>query len=620
MNDFHDLISLYQHLENYVDNYKYSHQIATLFQKLQQSMLKENDTSQAEKAKWEIDVFNFVIKEGKLLPMISNTDEEGKVRNYPDLENWNDSVYEYFIERLNNTAHPILKARYAVILWHAPAKYRHGKYAKMAVDSYLEAIKLYSEKEKHAPDSNSGLAILNFIENAYHLAIQVNYRINDIKSEIWNLVLNFNDKKSYSLKLRIDLLNLMLNDARRFSKEDFKGMPKKCWQLANSLYKESKYHQAIEILLIGEKIDRKLSKKIYLWSNMLGKCYEALMNQSESGHNPACLSFCQRALQYYKKSKNEKKFNQMEKKYEELKKTFSFPVFKDKIDLTEHIKRCEEIAQEIAKKDPEEIIEILMLDKNLLPEYKDIESYTEEQRKRFFLSSLFSSIWSDESGNVAQHFETEDEKKYFDMLRNYKFCLELDKIFLINAIFLAAIQNSKLTTESMIQFMHQHCWYGKTLQKYLANNQIIQYNWLNLLAPALHDYFFQMKFYLQNKEFIPNFVLCIDSLVLKIEGLLRDICRIHGVSTTYTTTDNKGRNIDREKDIQALLKEEQVKALFDEDDLIFFRFLLVAQAGYNLRHRIAHSLMIFQEYRFEYMPLLILAILRLGKYDLVCKK
>jgi len=37
----------------------------------------------------------------------------------------------------------------------------------------------------------------------------------------------------------------------------------------------------------------------------------------------------------------------------------------------------------------------------------------------------------------------------------------------------------------------------------------------------------------------------------------------------------------------------------------------------NLRHRIAHSLMSFQEYVIQYMYLLILAVLRLGKYDFV---
>ena len=65
----------------------------------------------------------------------------------------------------------------------------------------------------------------------------------------------------------------------------------------------------------------------------------------------------------------------------------------------------------------------------------------------------------------------------------------------------------------------------------------------------------------------------------------------------------------------ALLREDAIKKLFDEEDLLFFRFLLIEKCGYNLRHQIAHSLMSFQEYNCDYMHLVILALLRLGKYD-----
>jgi len=68
--------------------------------------------------------------------------------------------------------------------------------------------------------------------------------------------------------------------------------------------------------------------------------------------------------------------------------------------------------------------------------------------------------------------------------------------------------------------------------------------------------------------------------------------------------------------LNALLHEEKMKQIFDEDELFFFKFVLVEKAGYNLRHRIAHSLMLFSEYQINYMHLLFLILLKLGKYDL----
>ena len=129
-----------------------------------------------------------------------------------------------------------------------------------------------------------------------------------------------------------------------------------------------------------------------------------------------------------------------------------------------------------------------------------------------------------------------------------------------------------------------------------------------------------MRYCFANPNYSPNLVLSIDSLTLKIEGLIRDICQFSGVTTFYMTKDKKGRSIAREKDIHALLYEEPIKELFDEDDLLFLKFLLVEKAGYNLRHKVAHSLMLFQEYSINHMHLLILALLRLGKYDFVKKE
>ena len=109
--------------------------------------------------------------------------------------------------------------------------------------------------------------------------------------------------------------------------------------------------------------------------------------------------------------------------------------------------------------------------------------------------------------------------------------------------------------------------------------------------------------------------MSLDSLTLKIEGLFRDLCRNYSVATSRHKQDNSQRNIALEKDIGALLREDAITELFDEDDLLFFKFLLVEKVGYNLRHKIAHSLLPFQGYSWSYMNLMILALLRLGKYD-----
>ena len=102
--------------------------------------------------------------------------------------------------------------------------------------------------------------------------------------------------------------------------------------------------------------------------------------------------------------------------------------------------------------------------------------------------------------------------------------------------------------------------------------------------------------------------------------MLRDICEFKGITTFELKIDKKGRTISQEKDIHKLLYEPELATLIDKDDLLFFKFLLIEKAGYNLRHKVAHSLMTFYEYHSNHMNLLIMAVLKFGKYNFIPTK
>lgn len=101
---------------------------------------------------------------------------------------------------------------------------------------------------------------------------------------------------------------------------------------------------------------------------------------------------------------------------------------------------------------------------------------------------------------------------------------------------------------------------------------------------------------------------------MKFEGLVRDFAQLNGFLTHYDTKDNAGRTITREKDLSQLLYDTRIVDLFNPDDLLFFRFLFVEQSGFTLRHRVAHSLMLVEDYNFGILQLLFLALMRLAKY------
>lgn len=613
MKEFADLKSLHNHLEECATDYKYGHEIESLFRKLRDRKHEEKDSGQTEKAQWEVDFFNFVLTDGGLKPTFTSTDEKGAIVEYPTLREFDERKYEYLIARFRATSNPLLKASYAQILWCSPAK--HRKYASVAVDLHLKLVQVYERKDRRDPQGHYGLDIHSAIRNAYFISRKAKCKLAKVRSEAKRLVLKFNFKSGSSFALRANLISLMLENRKDFNEKSLLGFERICWRVANSLRKSGNHHAAINMLELGERVDRRMGKTTHNWRLRIAELWEALVHEAERDPILAATSYVERAIESYKSLGHKSKVALLEKKYSELKSSMHLTQIRTPVDLTEHVKRCGDIAAKIVRTESRHgLIKLLMLDKALLPDYKSMQKRNEESRKYSVIPHLFHTEVLDQSGHAAQHFTDADEREYYGILVEYGRELKLNKLHLIDEIFLTAIRKNKLSSRSLLAFLKRYSWLGKNISKEVANRKV-EYTWLSVIAPAIHEYFLQMQYYLTYPDYLPHLVLCIDSLTLKFEGLLRDICEFSGTPTSYVVNDNKGRPVRREKPIHRLLYEKAVESLFDADDLLFFRFLLVEKAGYNLRHRVAHCLMFFQDYAVPYVHLLILALLKLGRYD-----
>jgi hypothetical protein len=610
MIQFKTLNELYEYLETTTTELKYIHNVNDLFRRLR-DVLKEHNAEESQKAQWETDFFNFLITGNECKPKWSSIDKNSRKIEYPSFIHFSDETYKYLISRFEFTSNPWLRARYAHLLWLSP--FKNKKYAIASILSYLKAISIHEKRDKSNPENNDGDKILEYVKCAFYLSIQIKYEIEKIKNEIKRLINQFNFKSSWSYVLRSDLIELMLKHNKRFKSIDFENINGICWDLSHELINHNRIHNAIDFLTLGEKVEKKLNVMVYDWIHKIAELYEVLTKQSLN--DLSSIQFCQLAIINYRKVKKWDKVKELENKFKQQKKTIKLGQFKQKVDISKHIKNCRKIAKQIVRNnDPETILNIFIVDKNLLPSRKELEKKVKQQAMDYPLQHVFSHTLHDSAGNPIQNFTTDEEKFYYEILQLYKIEIYLDKKYIINDLFYYSVQLGKLTTNLLAIFLKKNSWFGKNLSKVVFGHEI-NYNWLNLIMPSIHEYIFQLENI--NSYYCPNFVLSIDSLTLKIEGILRDFCSIAGITTFKFRKDKNNNDIAQEKDIHTLLEEDPVKKLFDEDDLLFFRFLLIEKAGYNLRHKVAHSLMYFDEYSIEYMNLLILCLLKLGKYDFV---
>ena len=596
MSKFNTLQSLYDHIENSSSTELNSYEIIDLFRKFRDAKHKANDTEDAEKAQWEIHFLSFYLTEGEIRPDVERVYESGEVSIYPSLDMFDEKVYDYLRKRLEETRHPKLKARYAQILWNSP-KTKHNNFARTAIDCYLEYIAEY--EQSGSEDDYYAHEICEVIKNAYSIGLHSKYEIDQLKSKLLGFIHKFSSGEPLFVR---NLIGYMLEKRKGFRKEDFLGLENICWQIAESFSDNA--NTAISFLKLGEKIDQRLEKQSHGWVLRIAQHHESQMMLFENAPELAIM-FCMNAIHNYKLVGDLQKQKTLEERYTEFKKSTKYHTITVEFDIKDFLIETQELAREIVGKYTfEELICFLSSDKSLLPTKSEVEASVKDSMKMSPTMHLIPKVITDRNNNVVQNFDTPDELMYHSILENYKLQLETSNIHLIRAILLEAVSEKKLTIRSLLLGLNKLCWYGKLP------------NWMQLIAPALNEYFEQVYFHLDYPECnTPNFILCLDSLTLKIEGLFRELCRISGVQTTYHRRDHANRQIAFEKDIEVLLREEAIQELFDEDDLLFFKFLLVEKCGYNLRHDIAHALLLFNRYHFDFMNLMILALLRLGKYD-----
>jgi hypothetical protein len=179
-------------------------------------------------------------------------------------------------------------------------------------------------------------------------------------------------------------------------------------------------------------------------------------------------------------------------------------------------------------------------------------------------------------------------------------------------VFSKGIKNQKMSFDSIVDYLNTSTWYGQNFTTTNPEGEALGFKWVELLSPSLFNFFNQSEIDLKaNKNSYQGYILCIDSLTIKFEGLLREFSRHIGAQTIEYKDDGTEARISFEK----LLENDKLKAIVPQNDLALFTFLFKSK-GMNLRNNVAHCFYQTGNYSPGVMFLLISALLRLGNYKL----
>jgi hypothetical protein len=543
----------------------------------------------------EIDCLNFSFSKGKLQPMFSTTDKSGmNVNEYPTLKAFDEEAFNYIINRLQTTPNKRLKARYGQILWNSELKGK-GKYAQQAVDAYFDTI------------ADEGTKADNFcsdIGNLLFISIACKHRSDEAKKLVLGYVMDSEPPfdsylifvpKVLSLKKHFD--ESVLNDIHLKAE--------KIWTDSVEMSLHT-YERILEIaIIVAEKSGA--NKKI--WHHRLAEIYERIIDQrkdDETGMMP--LEFCERAIHHCKLAGNKAKEKQLLKRLTELKANLKLSTIEIKFtskELSKLYKYHEEVIGRLVKHEPDKIIGFLSTDINIFPSAKQLKRAVAGRKKSFM--DFANVIKYDINKNSSRRVKGDGNLEA--IFEEYSWYVQIVTIPFLRELFRQGLYEQKINFKTVVEFLYKHSWIGKNIAYRNSGGDRYEHNWLVLIAPALMEFFFHWQALMYSEDGFKNFVLCIDSLALKFEGILRDFAKVIGAPSQVHS---KGWN--REAYIEDLLEDEKIKSYFSEDDLLLFKYLFTSQ-GKNIRNNVAHSFYKFHHYKPELMILIIMAVLRISKYQ-----
>lgn len=572
LKEFEDIINeMDSELSEYSQKITYEQKLSNLKEKY------KNETNLINEITYEIDSLNFFIEQGKLIPLFGYGNH-----CYPDINKFDDGYKNYLKQRFQDTSNSILKNMYLIIILNLKLKQEMNFF----IDQSLNLLNYYLATEIEIELGN------DLLMTTFDKCMSYRYKKDDIKL----LIVKYVKAEFNTIFNRKHLIELMLLKKKVFKNDDFEGIEDICWECAQKSASRTK----IEFLLLGQKISQKLQNNEDIWFDEIGKTYENLADERHDSKMVQIMHLSD-AIEYYKKGKNPQKVEETSIKLKSIQKKFepaSIP-FKFNVDSEINI-----ILTEIYEKiplDSNNFLEFLIHDKNefLIPKLeKDDKNYNNFMDTAPLLS-MINQLKLDNNHNIIQtlKIDNEEERIMDSNYRQYHLSLIFQKIFL-NEIFIYANNLKIFTYDSVITYL-SNC------QKFLniSNNEkpLLYY-----FKPVIKEYFKQFELYLSNEEY--NFVLFIDSLVSKIEFLVRKLCEIYNINMLKP----QGNGTTSEKLLHDFFNDSNFKEVLLENDYDFLKFILL-KPGLNLRNKSAHGFDL-EIYTVNNANLLLLCFFRLLKY------
>jgi hypothetical protein len=550
------------------------------------------------------------------------TFEDGSQEPYywPDVEKFTTEDYQYFEKRYKESHTLFVKTEYGLMVYFGGKTdfSKHNSFKRELFTELFDLSKLYYNKV--TVNSSYIVYYYNTLQLALGVASEskLEKEISDIINYIFTVVVTFDCKDEKSLRIVPNLSDILSSNygiAKKYV--DFRKVIDKNIEIAAELEKYDLY-STLSVVDRCLKMEQKLNGDRTYLIEYKGKIYEKLARESENRNSPAAVDFADKALRIYQQLDLKEDLNRLQNYYKNIRGKQKFSNFIQELSIEDTRKIHEQIDKFVRESTDSEIIRYFIS----TPWYRkidDIKEMANESRKQSLLLSIAPAKIIDKFGNTVDLFITEMEREEYSFWQSYSLDFQMGSQIMCR-FFIKAYEDKKLSYDSVMSYL-ESTWFNDDIPRDY-NGQEVKIKPISTIKPGLSRIFQELDRFYNEESYECDFVTIIDSLTLKIESILRNICEKIGIPT-FNTIKKGNDDLMMEKTLDILLADIAHKpdinqiTNFDEEDRIMIKFVLSEKAGLNLRNKVAHGLMDFNEYNFDLVVILFSLIMKLSKYTFI---
>lgn len=501
----------------------------------------------------------------------------------------NNNELEYLKTRLTAlSSNALVHGFYSHVIW----KYSHHRnFALFAIKDYLKIIRTKIYKLS---------TYLDLVHSVAFLSKETKLLYDDVQNEIRNL-LNDNYIPVWA---RCSLIS-SLYESKFFKSEDLREYLEvsKVWVKGG----DNSYSYNEKLLLTMIKVSQSINYDNKSYFKLLAENEDSIIGQHKCDFI-LTQSLLKKAL-YYKKGGFEQEFRDTMILYNQAKSKMNFSNIKQEIDedqskqINDYIKIF--VDEILSIKDPIEILQYIGVYIQWFPSNSDLEIMTKNMKMNS-IKQFATVVYFDINGNPTIQNQDRKEKEYTTTSFTIYYTIMCQSVLM--KVLIKAIEEKLFSFEYLIEYLN-NTWLHK---RYTIANREKHENesWINIMKPGLKELCDQFIIASKSNTYHKcNFILCIDSLVPKLEGAIRDLVRLLGGNTTI-----EKNNEVLEKTLEQLLNEECLLNVLDEKEIAFFKYILTRD-GLNIRNNIAHGFTFSTNYTYQKAIDVFLCIIKIASID-----